>query len=103
MTDDRPTEAIGITAADYNGWRQHPVTKAFRRYLRDYVTALEQHHTMRWRDGNSDPRFEDWSSGQAQGISEIAEIEFEDIAAFYRPEEEEENDEHDASSEDSEY
>lgn len=89
---EKPVEVIGITASDYNVWKTHPVTQAFRRYLREYVAALEQAHVARWRGGDQDDKQEAWASGQVQAIEEMSILEFEDIAAFYATAAEEEDD-----------
>jgi hypothetical protein len=88
MTEDSP---LGIAEPDFNQWKHHPVTKAFRQYLIDYTKSLEVAHVGRWRAGDVDEKAESWASGQIEGIEEIATLEFEHIARFYEQNQEEDN------------
>ena len=84
----------GITEADYNGWKHHPVTKAFRQYLLHFAESLEQGHLMRWKSGAMEQGKEDECVGRVLTLNEMVLLEFQDIVEFYDVEtEQQEHDE----------
>lgn len=73
----------GITEADFNSWKHHPVTKAFRQYLLHFAESLEQGHLHRWKSGAMEQGKEDEAVGRVLILNEMAELEFHDIVEFY--------------------
>lgn len=84
----------GITEADFQSWKHHPVTKMFLRYLRDTERQYAAHQVggLRSTKGTPDP-FElgKWT-GAINAIAEMAEPTYESIVNFYTPEQQEEPD-----------
>ena len=92
MTDDHIQAVLGLTEADFNSWKPHPATKAFRQYLTDFAAAIERDHLMRWRAGEMDDRTEHEGMGRVKVLEEMATLEFSHIAVFYEePKQEEPN------------
>lgn len=73
----------GLTQADYQQWRQHPVSRWFRQYLADAGEAIKQDHLTRFIQGDMDPAIEAEARGRMLVLNEIATMEFGHIAAFY--------------------
>lgn len=73
----------GITEADYNGWKHHPVTKMFREYLLHFAGSLEEGHLLRWKSGAMEQGKEDECVGRVLTLNELAELEFASIVDFY--------------------
>ena len=92
MSEEKKPEVLGITADNFNQWKHHPGTKAFRKYLADYAAVLERGHTERWKEGPPDDDLEAEARGRVLTLSEIAELEFEHILNFYAEPDQEDDD-----------
>ena len=90
--DDERTEVLGVTEADFNAWKHHPVTIAFRQYIIDYRRALIDYHLAKW-EANVLDEGDDEARGRVIGLQEIAELEFSHIALFYKEPNDEMNEE----------
>lgn len=88
MTDrdqpEVPVEITSVSEQQFREWRQHPVSRALRRFLADRREALRRDHTDRWEQAAaSDPDFEAEARGRALEAREIAELEWSAIDQFY--------------------
>jgi hypothetical protein len=88
MNDQSPAqvedlEVLGMKESDFNAWKHHPITKAFRQYLSDYREALLKDHLARWEAGAIDSTDQE-ARGRAISLKEMAAIEFQHIALFYQ-------------------
>lgn len=76
-------QAKDIDAAQFSAWRQHPVTKIFREFLRGYARKMTEEAGQRWRAGVQDPNVEQFARGCVNALEEMAEVQWQGIAAFY--------------------
>lgn len=93
MTDE--VDALnGIREADFLGWKHHPVTKVYLRYLCDFRDQLRQ--LQQKEIENSDEPLPPKKQGEYKGrvltLDELAAIEFRHLLEFYPLPEEEDND-----------
>jgi hypothetical protein len=74
--------AQGMSKEDYQQWKDHPLTKAFHQYLRDYRQALME----KWAQGALAPSSPEslMAVARCQMADEIATLEDDSIAEFYR-------------------
>lgn len=73
----------GISEADFNSWKHHPVTKVFKDYLLHFAESLEQGHLHRWKSGAMEQGKEDECVGRVLTLNEMVLLEFQDIVEFY--------------------
>jgi len=75
----------GITEADFQNWKHHPVTKLVRRFQRDMERQLAEHQIAHLR--NAQKGMSDLEQGEYKGTINTwkanAEIEYATIAEFY--------------------
>ena len=82
----------GLTEADFQSWKHHPVTKlVFRRYLKDRARRASEHQVEILANAAKMPEpFEcGIFNGHINTVHELADLEFAHIVAFYPPDEEE--------------
>lgn len=85
MTEkSKAPQVNGITEADFNTWKHHPVTKVLHQFLGDYAEALKSDHLGRWLAGEDDPAQESLARGRIITATELKALKFQDIAEFYR-------------------
>lgn len=84
-----------ITEADFQSWKHHPVTKVYLRYVLDHEQAMMMQLLEILRHSEVAP--DDFMLGTYKGRSiaekEMATLEFEHIASFYAPPEQEDKQE----------
>lgn len=75
----------GVTLADYQSWRNHPVSRMFQQYLRDFHSSLKEEawDYLQDRPGVLDSEFLSELAGRAKTCLEIADLPFEAIANYY--------------------
>ena len=75
----------GITEADFQSWKHHPVTKVFMRYLRDYERQLAERQiaVLRTTDTMPDAFKMGHFNGWIAVVSEVVELSYQNIADFY--------------------
>ena len=85
----------GLTEADFQNWKRHPVSKLVRRFLKDRERQVAEHQigVLRGCEASPDPYKLGQFNGHINALQELAELEFEHIVAFYPPGEEEEGQE----------
>lgn len=81
--EERPNVG-GVTEADYQQWRHHPITKMFRAYLDDYHQDIVAGAATAWLSGNLELPTADELRGRALTVQEIADLPFSAILEFYR-------------------
>jgi len=76
--------AQGMSAEDYQQWKDHPLTQKFHQYLRDYRQTLME----KWARGELNPASPEamMAVARCQMADEIATLEDDSIAEFYRKE-----------------
>jgi hypothetical protein len=83
----------GITEADFQNWKHHPVTKLVRRYHRDMERYLAEHQIAVLR--NAQKGMSDLEQGEYKGTINThkasAELEYATIADFYPSDEQQED------------
>lgn len=84
--NDKPkvVHVNGITEADFNAWKHHPVTKALHVFLEGYAEALKRDHVERWLDGAVTPEEQTLARGRILAATELRTLGFQDMAEFYR-------------------
>ena len=67
---------------EYQEWKEHPLTKKFHKYLADYRQALMD----KWAQGALSPNSPEslMAVARCQMADEIATLEDDSIAEFYR-------------------
>lgn len=68
-----------LTQESFNEWKRHPLTEAFRLFLRDYRTRLAD----QWVAGNLNPAECPLVQKQAQTLWELETLEWEAVDRFY--------------------
>lgn len=86
MTD---IQVDGITKSDFQGWRHHPVSKLFLKFLDDKRKFLGDHVFDLWISGSLTLQAEDTMRGQIIELFELKNMEFDAIANFYQMDKEE--------------
>lgn len=84
-----------ITEADFQSWKHHPVTKVYLRYLTDFEQELMAKlvDILRASESSPDPFQLGMFNGRSAAIREMATLDFEHIASFYTPPEQEDKQE----------
>lgn len=74
--------AQGMSKEDYQQWKDHPLTQRFHQYLKDYRQALME----KWAQGALSPDSQEalMAVARCQMADEIATLEDDSIAEFYR-------------------
>jgi hypothetical protein len=82
----------GITAADFQQWKHHPVSKLVRRYFQDLERQWGEHQIafLRNCEGSPDPHKLGEFKGTINATQAAAEIEYQTIFEFYPPDNENE-------------
>jgi len=79
----------GISEADFNAWKHHPVSRLVRRYHQDMERQLAEHQIAVLR--NAVAAMSDLEQGEYKGTintwKAAAELEYATIADFYPTEE----------------
>lgn len=85
---------MDITEADFNTWKHHPVTKFYLRFLKDFERDTDETLLIKIRSATTAPDgFElGQLTGFANAVRDMATLEFEHIAKFYIPPEQEKED-----------
>lgn len=78
----------GLTDADFNVWKHHPVSKVYLRYLTDYRTMLLRNVLERWEAGALTLETEKEIRGRTLTLAELVELNFASIEKFYQTDEE---------------
>jgi hypothetical protein len=82
------TEIDGISEADFQVWKHHPVSKLYLKYLGDYRAALLRELLERWEAGSLVLDTEKEIRGRTMTLADLVELKFASIQTFYqRPEE----------------
>ena len=79
----------GITEADFQIWKHHPVTKLYVRFLKDYERQLKDAQVGQLRTSTDAPdlfKLGTWT-GAINLVSEMSEPRYQSIVDFYTPEE----------------
>ena len=79
----------GLTDADFNVWKHHPVSKVYLKYLADYRTMLLRDLLARWESGALVLDTEKEIRGRTMTLAELGELQFASIQKFYQTSEEE--------------
>lgn len=84
MADD-PTPVLEITEQDFNGWKHHPVSKVFLRFLKDREQALLREIAARISAAQTtiDQFALGKLSGRAEEALDHANTSFDEIVSFY--------------------
>lgn len=77
-----------VSRQQYQEWRNHPVTLAFRKYLVDYRAVLKEEAWGRLQGGALDPVDQGEIKGRANTLEEVSDIPFDAIVRFYQTDEE---------------
>jgi len=74
----------GMSKEEYQQWKDHPLTQRFHQYLKDYRQALME----KWAQGALAPTSPEalMAVARCQMADEIATLEDDSIADFYRKE-----------------
>jgi len=75
---------MAMTKEEYQQWKDHPLTKQFHQYLRDYRQTLME----KWAQGGYHPSSPDglMAVARCQMADEIATLDDDSIDEFYRKE-----------------
>ena len=76
---------MSVTKEQFNLWKHDPVSKVFLAFLKDKREYLIKTVSEMWVDGAEIPPA---VRGQVIELGEIADLQFEVLEAFYKPEEE---------------
>ena len=79
----------GLTEADFQVWKHHPVTKVYLLYLGDYRAMLLRDLLERWEGGVLTLDTEKEIRGRTMTLAELGELQFASIQKFYAEEENE--------------
>jgi hypothetical protein len=79
----------GITEADFQVWKHHPVSKLYLKYLGDYRAMLLRELLMRWEAGAITLDTEKEIRGRTMTLADLVELQFASIQKFYTEEEDE--------------
>lgn len=72
-----------MSEADYQQWRQHPVTRWFRNFLTAFADDVVAQHNERWANGNDQPQIEALERGRFLAAIHFRDLTFEDVAQAY--------------------
>jgi len=87
QSKSKQPQVDGFSEADYQGWRHHPVTKMFMKYVSDYRGDLVKQTVEAWEKRALNLTDEMELRGRALTLREITELPFEAILRFYDVEE----------------
>lgn len=76
----------GLTEADFQVWKHHPVSKLYLKYLGDYRAMLIRELLGRWEGGTLTLDTEKEIRGRTVTLAELAELQFASIQKFYEEE-----------------
>lgn len=79
----------GLTEADFNVWKHHPVSKLYLRYLGDYRAMLIRELLERWEAGTLQLDTEKEIRGRTMTLADLTELQFASIQKFYSEEKDE--------------
>jgi len=89
--DKAVSQVRGITEADLQKWRHHPVTQVLLQYLQDYQVALREaalgYLLASNRDGPFNTEYTGEIAGRIKAIDEVSNLPFSAIQQFYQKEE----------------
>jgi hypothetical protein len=82
----------GITEADFQNWKHHPVTKLYIRWLKDCERQVGQVQVGKLRSSDKTPDAFTLGTftGQINTLAEVAEPTYQSIVDFYTPPEDQE-------------
>lgn len=75
-----------LSAPAFSQWLHHPVTKVYRQFLRDQADNWLQAASDLWLEGNLDDKRSGELRGRTLAFSELCELTFDRMAAFYESE-----------------
>jgi hypothetical protein len=73
----------GITEADFQVWKHHPVSKVYLQYLADYRSMLLRELLERWEAGALTLETEKEIRGRTLTLADLVELRFASIQKFY--------------------
>ena len=74
---------LGLSAAEFQMWRHHPVSKVILRFLERYRRASQELLLRGWQTGSLRLVDEQEARGRWLAIEDILNLEWESIRAFY--------------------
>lgn len=80
-----PPEIRELSQEQWALWRQHPVTKAFHRYLRDYRQALIDGHMERFLSYAEQPPLEADARSRAAACQDMLDLTQPAVMMLYEP------------------
>lgn len=88
MADDQEAapQVRGITKADVQSWKHHPVSRFVLGYYEDKRAFIERAAIDQWISGKLSLQGDQTLRGQIIELIEAAEISFEGLQAFYSEE-----------------
>lgn len=81
----------GISEADFNVWKHHPVSKLYLAYLADYRAMLLRDLLARWESGALILETEKEIRGRTLTLAELVDLKFASIETFYQTDNEDRN------------
>jgi hypothetical protein len=85
-----PADINGITEADFQVWKHHPVSKIYLRYLADFRAMLLKELLGQWENGKLTLDTEKEIRGRTLTLADLTELQFASIQKFYQTEEDDE-------------
>lgn len=85
----------GITEADFQTWKHHPVTKLYVRWLKHYEQQMKDAQVGQLRSSTGAPdlyTLGTWT-GAINTVGEMSELRYQSIVDFYTPEPQQEEQE----------
>lgn len=79
-----------LTPETFQTWRHHPVTAAYLQFLEDQTASWREGAADLWEAGRLGPNAEELR-GRYLALKELAGLSLDDIKAFYRNSEPEED------------
>lgn len=81
-------EISGLSEADFQVWKHHPVSKLYLKYLADYRSMLLKELIERWEAGALTLETEKEIRGRTMTLADLVELQFASVKKFYQTEEE---------------
>lgn len=79
-----PSEITELTEISYANWLHHPVTRAFRMFMRDAREAMKKEHIENWEHGKPvDPIYDAKAQARVEQFEELLELSVADIHRPY--------------------
>jgi len=80
-----PVRVKGLTEAEWNTWKHHPVTKVFRQFLADFRASLHGTLLQEWESGSliGKEARELEMRGRCLVLSELTDPQFAALVQFY--------------------